>query len=259
MRRFIGIIGCGWLGRALASRLVSSGSRVVATTATGRSTAALEALGAETLVVGFEPDVRGDVAGLRDVDALVVAVPPGRGLDPVAQARSIAGVVATTRAGHVVQISTTSVYPSERRRVVEDDATPEHPLRLVEGVFRDAGRVTTVLRCAGLYGPGRLILPYVLRAGVAVDEGTPVNLVEQLDVVRAVVEVLETPVPDVFNLCADEHPTKGAFYREIARRSGMDAPHFASTGEAWKIVDNTKFRERYAFEYAFPDPLQFPV
>lgn len=259
MARSIGIIGCGWLGRALAARLVASGVRVVGTTGSRESAAHLETLGVEGLVVRFAPEARGDVSKLRDVEAIVVAVPPGREFDPVAQAGAMGRAIAETNAAHVVQISTTSVYPSAGARVEEEDATPDHPLRSVEEVFQGSGRAVTILRCAGLFGPGRLILPWVLRAGVVVDESAPMNLVEQSDVVGAVLRVLEEPVADTFNICADEHPTKAEFYREIARRTGMAVPPFEVKAEPWKIVDNWKFKKRFGFRYEHPDPLAFPL
>lgn len=259
MRRSIGIIGCGWLGRALASRLVASGVRVVGTTGSHESAAQLSALGVEDLVLRFGDGAQGDVSKLRDAEAIVVALPPRREVDPVAQARAVERVISGTRAEHVVQISTTSVYPSAGGSVVETDAMPDHPLRRVEDSWQAEGRVVTILRCAGLYGPERLILPYVLRAGVVVDESAPVNLVEQFDVVRAVLRVLEEPLAETFNICADGHPTKGEFYRELAKRARMDVPRFGTKGEPWKVVDNTKFRERAGFRYEYPDPLKFPV
>lgn len=232
---------------------------MVGTVGSRDSAARLASIGVDALVVKFSPEAEGDVDGLRDVDAIVVAIPPARALDPLAQARAIACVIAKTRASHVVQISTTSVYPAAGRRVVESDAIEGHPLCRVEDAYRDDVRPATILRCAGLFGPGRLILPFVLRAGVVVDENAPVNFVEQSDVVNAILRVLGAPVADSFNICADGHPTKGEFYRGLAERTGMNVPRFEATGEAWKIVDNRKFRERFGFRYAHPDPLTFPV
>lgn len=259
MSRTIGIIGCGWLGSALAARLVAMGVRVIGTTGSREGASRLASIGVEGVVARFTTGLDGDVATLRDADAIIVAIPPRRGLDPVAQARAVAKVIAGTRAMHVVQISTTSVYPAARRRVTEDDAIRDHPLCSVEEVWESLDCPATVLRCAGLFGPGRLILPYVVRAGVTVDEKAPVNLVEQSDVVSVLLAVLRHPVADTFNVCADEHPTKGAFYRELARRTGMEAPPFAATREPWKVVDNRKLIDRFEFRYAYPDPLTFPV
>lgn len=259
MLQTVGIIGCGWLGRAVAVRLVDAGVRVVGTTGSPESAARLGAIGVECLAARFDPELQGDVSLLREVDAIVVAIPPSRAADPVEQARAVARIVAGSRASHIVQISTTSVYPNSGARVAEDDALHDHPLRRVEEVMQQAGRTTTILRCAGLFGPGRLILPFVLRSGALVDENAPVNLVEQSDVVAAILRALDEPEAGTFNVCADAHPTKGEFYRELARRAGLDVPRFGATGEPWKIVDNRKFRDRFGFRYEHPDPLTFPL
>jgi len=257
--RSVGIIGCGWLGSALGSSLAAAGCRVVGTTTTPDKREELRDLGIEPAVMRFGGAVDPDPGSLADVDVIVVTLPPSRESDAVGEAAQVARVIRLTRAGHVIQISTSSVYPSTGGRVVEDDAVPDHRLVLVEDELRALDCKVTILRCTGLYGPGRLILPYVLSSGRAVDPDAPVNLVEQNDVVRAVRRVIEEPVSDTFNICADEHPTRGEFYREIARRSGMGVPEFRPSGEPWKIVDNAKFRERFGFRYEYPDPLQFPV
>jgi nucleoside-diphosphate-sugar epimerase len=259
MAASIGIIGCGWLGSALARRLAASGVGVVGTTASRESAARLAAPGIEAIVARFVPGLEGDVARLRDVEAIVVAIPPSREADPVAQARAVARVVTDTRATHVVHVSTTSVYPANGGTVVEDDALADHPLRRVEDALLECGLATTILRCAGLFGPGRLILPWILRSGAVVDERAPVNFVEQSDAVRAILRVLDEPVAGAFNVCADRHPAKGDFYRELARRAGLGVPRFGATGESWKVVDNRKFRERFDFRYEYPDPLTFPI
>jgi nucleoside-diphosphate-sugar epimerase len=259
MGKTVGIIGCGWLGQALASALVASGVRVIGTTRSPEKAVDLDRLGVEPLVVRFSSEAGGDVERLRRADEIIVAIPPARDVDPATQADAVARTISVTDAAHVIQISTTSVYPSEGMRVVEADATREHPLSRAEGAYSGLDRVVTILRCAGLFGPGRLILPQVLRMGVEVAEDTPTNLVVQADVVRAVLTAMEHPVSDVYNVCSGEHPTKGAFYREIARRAGLDEPRFRSGTDAHKIVDNQKFIERFGFRYLFPDPLEFPV
>lgn len=266
MARTIGIIGCGWLGAALGAALVARGERVLGTTTSPARGDELRRLGIAPLVARFgaggavfEPGSARPPDAFAAADVCVVAVPPLPGDEAISQARAIAGVIGVARAAHVVQISTTSVYPNANVRVDEADAINHHRLTLVEQEFRGLDRVVTVLRCAGLFGPGRLILPSILRASVDVDPEAPVNLVARSDVVRAILRVMEEPVADVFNVCADEHPSKEAFYREIARRTGLSVPPFRPSGEAWKIVGNDAFKRRFGFEYSWPDPLAFPV
>lgn len=259
MNGAVGIMGCGWLGKALASDLMGDGIRVVGTTTSPRGAVALKELGVEPVVARFGLHLDGDLSILKGLDALVVAIPPGTGTAALDEAGAISEVVREASPRLVVQISTSSVYPDNGGTVVEDDAIRDHRLFLVEELYRRLECRVTILRCTGLFGPGRLILPYVLRADRPVDPDLPVNLVEQRDVVRAVRRVLAEPVSDTFNVCADEHPPRGEFYREIAKRAGLDLPTFRPGGEAWKIVDNRKFREQFGFRYEYPDPLQFPV
>lgn len=69
-------------------------------------------------------------------------------------------------------------------RVVEGGERESHYRGcLTEDAYRSLDCAATILRCAGLFGPGRLILPGVLAKGVAVEEENPVP--ELRDVVRA--------------------------------------------------------------------------
>jgi nucleoside-diphosphate-sugar epimerase len=259
MTSAVGIIGCGWLGRALATDLIEDGIRVVGTTTSVGGTDLLREIGVEPVVARFGPELEGSLAVMKELDVIVVAIPPGRGSTAVTEAGAIAGIIREADPAVLVQISTSSVYPDGGGTVVEDDAIRDHRLFLVEEAYRGLDCRVAILRCTGLFGPGRLILPYVLRAGRPVDPDQRVNLVEQRDVVRAVRRVLDEPVSDTFNICADEHPTRAEFYRAIAERTGLGVPEFRPSDEGGKIVDGRKFRDRFEFRYEFPDPLKFPV
>jgi len=215
-------------------------------------------LGVEPHVVRFGPEAEGDLGVMKAADTVVVAVPPGHGDQAIEEAGAIARWIDTGSAASLIQISTSSVYPSTGGVVTETDAIDGHRLVRVEEAFQALERTVATLRCTGLFGPGRIILPFLLRSGRAVDPDGRVNFVAQSDVVRAVLRVLDEPVSDTFNVCADEHPTREEFYRAIARRAGMEVPRFESTGEPFRIVGNEKFKLRFGFAYEHPDPCEFP-
>jgi len=144
------ILGCGFAGTEVARRAVAAGQRVVATTRQSGRRDELKSLGVELDVL---PVLTGDLVRKRvdgSVNVLVAFAPDGQ-----TDAEIAPGL---TAAAHVVYISTTGVYGAQRGRI--DEATPVDPSEsrarerlAAERCYRDAG--ATVLRAAGIYGPGR--------------------------------------------------------------------------------------------------------
>ena len=59
---------------------------------------------------------------------------------------------------------------------------------------------------------------------------------------------------EVFNACADTHPSKREFYTRAAQLAGMPPPAFADDGEAsFKIVDNRKLKRVLGYALHHPD------
>lgn len=213
-------------------------------------------------------------------DVLVLNVPPPRGRDDKADhhRRQIDAVRRAAAAGDVEWVlfaSSTGVYPSADRTVTEDDVVPggDPPsfgtqretgalLQEVEGRLLDAdGFEATVLRLGGLYGgdrhPGRFLAG---RTGLSRPEGA-VNLIHRDDCIGIVTALLEADdrsavVGEVFNACADAHPSRRTLYTRAADALGLEPPTFdesdASTG---KVVDNQKLKDALGYRYRHPDPL----
>jgi nucleoside-diphosphate-sugar epimerase len=157
------ILGCGYTGSHVASRLLARGVSVVAAGRDARTLAPLAERGAA--VVAFDaarPDSWGAVASaaarLSPGFAALLSVPPlerdGARVDATA-----ALLAALAPPGRLVYLSSTSVY-GERRDV--DAATAPAP-RTREGSLRLEAELAVargpwswlVLRAAAIYGPGR--------------------------------------------------------------------------------------------------------
>jgi nucleoside-diphosphate-sugar epimerase len=144
------ILGCGFTGTEAARRAVASGGRVIATTRQSDRREALERLGIDVRVLPTltTHDVRELVPeGAR---VLVTFAPDGQTDAAVAPALEAASRIA--------YISTTGVYGAHRGRV--DEATPTDAREPRARERLDAERLylergATVLRAAGIYGPGR--------------------------------------------------------------------------------------------------------
>ena len=273
----VSILGCGWLGRPLGQQLVDDGVRVRGSTTTPDKLDRLRDDGIEPYRLALTPDLPDDTGDFFASDCLVLNVPPPRGADDVQarHGRQIDAVRTAAAEGGIERIlfaSSTGVYPNVERTVTEADQPPGAPDAL-PGTRRATGRAlldvearllndsrfaTTVVRLGGLYGgdrhPGRFL------AG-RTDVGrphAPVNLIHRDDCVALFQTVLkqEDVQGEVFNACADQHPTRRALYTQAAEHMGLEPPAFddadATTG---KVVDNQKIKARCGYVFQHPDPL----
>lgn len=275
--RTIAILGCGWLGLPLGAYLVRQGYHVKGSTTTPEKLGTLAEAGIEPYLLRLDSDPGSgpgqavqddDAAGFFEADVLFLNIPPGR-RDPDVRVKFGVRIEAVQQrlreapVGHVVFASSTSVYPNLNRVVVEEDAgdpptASGQALVEAEEVLRSDGRFgATVVRFAGLYGysrqPGRFLAGKEVQGGSA-----PVNLIHRDDSVAIVAAIIERDVRgEVFNACADEHPTRRALYTQKARQLGLEPPTFQDDEPVpFKIVSNAKLKRHLGYAFRHPDPME---
>jgi len=158
-------------------------------------------------------------------------------------------------------VSSTSVYKNLNGEVIEDEQAEQltSPLYQIEQLFRQNKSFnTTILRLSGLIGysrhPGRFFRP-----GKSIEQAdTPVNLIHRDDCIGIIQTIIEKQAwGEVFNGCADSHPSKREFYTYARRLLGLPAPECAAeTTPAYKIVSNAKVKEKLAYQFIHPDLMQ---
>ncbi len=260
------ILGCGWLGMALARSLVAAGHRVAGTTTSAEHIAAMEAAGIEPHLFRLGPDfdpVAKELLHrmLRAADVLVLNVPPraaAAGTYPILL-RPVHRAVASAGTRHVLFVSSTSVYPNEPRLMREADAVSTRDaasdVLRAEGHFvpRYGQWKSTVVRLGGLIGPDRA--PGRFLAGRRnLDQGNaPVNLVHLTDVVGVLSAIIAHGAwGHTFNVCAAQHPLRRDFYPAAAQHLKLESPTFAEgSGVCGKTIDSSLVRSLlpYAFQH----------
>lgn len=239
------IVGCGYLGRRAASVLKRAGHRVTALTRSPEKATQLAATGIEP-VVG---DVLADstLAALPAADVLLIALThdPASGVSKRSLlVDGVANLVRElrTRVGHVIYISSTSVYGQSDGSWI-DESSPTEPtteggqltleaestLRAICDAEGSRCRLT-ILRLAGIYGPGRLIARVdQLRAGAPVSGAAEawLNLIHVDDAAVIVSAVAAGKSSSPVLLVSDDRPvTRGEFYAAMAQVIGAPAPTF---------------------------------
>ncbi len=153
-------------------------------------------------------------------------------------------------------ISSTSVYGDQGITVYEDSET--HPETKSAKVVLEAENMLkslrpgsgTIIRFAGLFGPGRE--PGRLFPGKKdVPNGfAPVNLIHQEDAVGVACSLIEKDgFGRTYNACAPNHPTRKVFYTEAALGAGLEAPTFIEEKTSFKIVTSKNVPEFLDYDY----------
>lgn len=264
------ILGCGYLGGRVARNLLQSGTVVHVLT---RSAERADALAAE----GFRPHV-GDVMepasleGLPEVDGVLHCVGFDRGGRWAKRDVYVEGLrnalEATGRTSpRWVHVSSTSVYGQEDGSVVDETSVTapsaeggqiclEAEAALAD--FRErTGITTSILRLAGIYGPGRLLAKAeVLRRGSPLTGSGQewLNLIHVDDAAAIAIAALSCDVPpDRLVVCDDEPVERKRYYTALARLAQAPPPVFSEAAVSIrnKRCSNRRLRS-IGFSLAYP-------
>lgn len=200
------IAGCGWLGAAVARRLIARGDRVTGLRRDPARAARLRALGVEPLALDLgDADAASRIP--TGIDA-ILALQSAKGEASYRQAYVHANrtLLEAARRGGIqafVYTSSTGVF-GHRDGSEVDEATPPAPaspsgelLLEAEGLMREAaatGLPARVLRLSGLYGPDRLwLLERVAQGAMAPgpQDGAWMNFCHQDDAALTLLAVLD--------------------------------------------------------------------
>jgi nucleoside-diphosphate-sugar epimerase len=204
------VFGLGYSVRRFIDRHAGDYSHIAGTVRTADKKPALQTLGIEPILFG--PDGCDSIVAshLSAADMLLVSVPPGTAGDPVLAA--FASQIAASGIRRIVYLSTIGVYADHGGGWIDESATMSGDGRRQLRVDAEAawlaapGNRTTILRLAGIYGPGRNAL-LNLRAGTArriVKPGQVFNRIHVDDIATSIAAALTHPTTGIWNVCDDE-------------------------------------------------------
>jgi nucleoside-diphosphate-sugar epimerase len=236
----------------------------------GKSAALAPAGDIETFV--FNPEVTdpGIADRLADADLLLVSIPPGADGDPVLQA--FGARIAASGIQRIVYLSSVGVYGDHQGAWIDETAAVHGEGRRKARIDAEAGwralagDRTTILRIAGIYGPGRNALEN-LKAGKAhriVKPGQVFNRIHVDDIATAIAAAFDYAKTGIWNLCDDEPappqdvvtfaaslmgivpPPEQDF--DNAEMSPMARSFYASSNR----ISNARLKRELGVELAFP-------
>lgn len=265
------IVGCGYLGERLASRWLAAGSRVWGLVRTPSRLARLSAAGVEPIVADVAAPL--PLPALPEVDTVVWAVGFDRTAGRSYREVHVDGLrrLLDALAGNprLIFVSSTGVWGRvDGQRV--DEATPPHPDREAGRVLLEAEALLgghpkgpgTVLRLAGIYGPGRLPRIDDLRAGrpLEADPDSWLNLIHVDDAAAVVMAVADHAGPGPLYVVSDGRPVRRRdFYARLADLVGSPPPNWippaADARGGDKRVDPRRLFAEIGPAFSHPDAI----
>lgn len=274
------IVGCGYVGSRIGVREVTQGRRVVATTRGEQRFPELSALGLEPCAVDLDvgPEQRLQTYA---ADAIVYYLtPPPRTGEQDARARNFIASLGGARPRRVVLLSTTAVYGDCDGAWIDEEA-PLNPQSArarrrcdCEARFRNwaghNGVALSVLRVAGIYGPGRLPRERLQRGEPVLEPGSSPysNRIHADDLVRACRAAAATARDyRVYNVADGSPSSMSDYFFRVADALGLPRPPTVSRAEAERTLsagmlsylresrrlDITRLREELGVELRYPD------
>jgi nucleoside-diphosphate-sugar epimerase len=251
------ILGCGYLGHAVAARARAQGLSVVATTRSAARATELTAAGIEPIVVS---ELRAELLAAHvDSGTAVVATFPPDG-------KSDALVAPLARhAFAAVYVSSTGVFGDSAGAI--DDSTPPVPdsprtaLRLeAERTWRAEG--ATALRASAIYGPGRGMHERVRdgSARIAGDGKHHICRIHVDDLALAVMRSIECKLgPEAYIIADDEPAAQGDVVRYLAQLLGVPEPasvpleSVSETLRHDRRLDGARFKAHAGIQWRYPN------
>jgi nucleoside-diphosphate-sugar epimerase len=248
----VSILGCGWLGKPLALSFLEDGFNVKGSTTSEEKVDELEALGVETHLVNITDFEEYDT--FLESDILVIAI-TSKDIDGF---ENLISQIQDSPIQKVIFISSTSVYPSANKVVTEDDATLKNPLVEIENLFmQNTYFETTILRFGGLFGGERHPANWFKQERKIPQPKGFVNMIHREDCIEIILEIISQNVwNEVFNACADHHPTRREFYTLAKLSKNFEVPEFENNDVyEWKIISAKKVQEVLNYTFIHNDLL----
>jgi nucleoside-diphosphate-sugar epimerase len=273
------VFGAGYVGGALAARAVQAGAEVHALTRNATRAAELTAIGVRTVVADLADPATWTRQLPTNVDGVVNTVSSGggglegyrRSYVDGAQAIRAWGEAQSRDRAFLLYTSSTSVYAQDGGVTVDESAavgaTDERTNLLLEAeaIALAWKGGASVLRLAGIYGPGRHYLLDALRSGAEELSGRGdyrLNLIHRDDAVGALWSALAQPEAargQIFNVADDGAATRAEVVEWLAARLGRPPPRFdggpaigrrARTPD--RLISNQKLRTTLNWRPVYP-------
>ena len=246
MTKNIGILGCGWLGKALGLKLVNSGFSVKGTVRKKEDFAQLEILNIQPYQVELTPEkLDGEIDGfLNGLDQLVISLPPGTRKNPEydfsGSIKLLIDSISPYDLNKILFVSSTSVFEDRvDNPEYDENSTPDgssataQQLIEAENIIQESGFKSIILRSSGQIGEDRHPVKYLAARKGLSNPDAPVNLVSQDYLVRLMTElILADNPPKIIHAISEPHESRKDYYSRMAEERNLEIPEFDGSGNS---------------------------
>jgi len=274
----VGIIGCGWLGKALAHQLQEKAVKVLATRSNSENVEQLISQDIDASVL-LLPNKQSELNGhpVFNSQCLVIAITPQFKQGRTDYGDKIEQLVIAAKANpcveQIILLSSTAIYNGLSGDISENatlDLTAEKVSVLNQAEqavlsFIAQSDVTDkrsayVLRLAGLVGPNRHPGKFLLNGRMLKSPEAKVNLIHQQDVIGLVESLLSKSItPGIFNGVSTTHASKKEYYQAAANALAIAPPSFeldkGTSIQTVRIVNGDKVTTKLGYQFVYADLL----
>jgi nucleoside-diphosphate-sugar epimerase len=272
-QKSVSIIGCGWLGKALAKSLIADHYHVLGTTQQQDKLVELTALGIKAELLSLPIDI----SHVKEKEiflssSLIICIPPQIRQGKTDYADKVSQIVTAAEQGSVekiILISTTAVYSDLLGNIDESSCLNESSAKvtlLAEAEKRalSFNKQSIVLRAAGLVGKHRHPGSFLRHKRMLTAPNAWVNLIHQQDVIGVITELLSrSDITGVYNLASKMKMNKRALYSIAAKALKLEEPifdkqeldqagvHKNSANELGKLIISDKIRQSLVYQFQY--------
>lgn len=262
----IAIMGCGWLGKALAQSLIAQGHHVRGSVTNKNGLEDLRNLNIEPFLIKLSNEaIIGNVnAFLEELDILVIAFPPGLRKNPKANYANRIKILVTALTQHpsckLILLGSIGVFGASQgevheKSIPEPDGLSGQQLLEAEKFIQTAANHATIVRLGGLVGGDRHPAKQLAgRTNIPAPQA-PTNLVHREDVVRFLMAIIEGGHwGKTLHCVSPVHQKRVDFYTLAAERLKLPLPSFATTASKRnKMVLDSCSAALFGFSYRLAD------
>lgn len=248
----VSILGCGWLGKPLAISLIKKGFLVKGSTTSVDKLNVLSEDGIQPFLVDISSNKT--FFEFLNADVLIIAI-TSKNKDDF---KRLISQIEESKIKKIIFISSTSVYDSLNKEITEEEDTNDKPLARIEKLFlKNNSFKTTIIRFAGLFGVERHPGNWFKNGRKIPQPNGFVNMIHQEDCINIIGEIIKQDCfGEIFNACANHHPTRKEFYVKAKLSRGFKVPEFIENEElSWKIISSNKLQNTLNYEFIHNDLL----
>ena len=261
----VGIIGCGWLGYALAKKLLNDKYRFTVTTQNEEKKQKLlkDGIDAEILSLPVnETEVM--LLSVFNHKILIISITPqirqGRN-DYPEKVTQIIKMAELGKVEKVILLSSTAVYNGltglvDEQSTLDMSANKVDIITAAEKAARDFSGTTVILRLAGLVGPERHPGRFLEGKKVLAEPNAFINLIHQDDAVGVLIELIdEESLHGTYNAVSATKTSKKDYYYAAASALSLPLPEFSleESMSFGKRINDAKLRDALNYQFTHDD------